>query len=264
MKIKYLFRKIYSPFYNYLYGGRVNNYSDKYVVLTYHRVNNLKDDKVGVRTKDFENQIQYLHENCNIIRLDDLNDIKLSSDKPNVIITFDDGYKDNYTEAFPILKKYNLQATFFITTDYIETTRKFSWDLRDSLDLDMMTWDDVKELLRNRNCIGSHTANHVDVNLIKEDEYEYELKESKTKIENITGYLVRSFAYPFGRYVNYNEVAKQFACKHYEYVCNAVRGINIYDNNFTDIRRVSVQQTWNMQEFKCELNGGFDFIENYR
>lgn len=107
------------------------------IILNYHRVINLSNefnlDKgvISATPKNFEKQIKYVSKKYNVISFDMLIDYiqnKTKLPKNPLIITFDDGYKDNYTNAYPILKKYNVLATFFLTIDFIEKKRLPWWD----------------------------------------------------------------------------------------------------------------------------------------
>lgn len=103
-------------------------------ILMYHRVseNSNLDNENSVHPKDFEKQIKYISEKYNVISFNYLSDFlerKITHLPKNaVIVTFDDGYKDCYLNAFPILKKYKVPATFFIATDYINSNNLFWWD----------------------------------------------------------------------------------------------------------------------------------------
>lgn len=90
---------------------------------------NLDIPSLVISPKNFEKQIKYLSKSYNIISMHDLtNHIKKKIPFPSnsVIITFDDGLKNNFINAFPILQKYNIKATVFLITDYIDTL-KISW-----------------------------------------------------------------------------------------------------------------------------------------
>lgn len=106
-------------------------------IFAYHRVGGpvypwCRPSHIPVMPQEFENQIRYLCRTCEVIPLNKL--VKHMQAKQQiyagktVAITFDDGYKDNYTYAYPILKKYNVSATIFLTTGYIGTGELFWWD----------------------------------------------------------------------------------------------------------------------------------------
>ena len=106
------------------------------VILTSHRVvsdHMVQDEHIQpgmyVRGQSFESHITYLRKRFNIISLDELLDLwqtnRLKSHQSYCVITFDDGWKDNYQFAFPVLMKYRVPATIFLATDFIGTARWF-------------------------------------------------------------------------------------------------------------------------------------------
>ena len=103
-------------------------YLHSHTVLMFHRVNpmfnfnNLDPNySLGITPYLFDEIIKYLSENYNIVPIDNILDLKLrKKDQIKLIITFDDGYKDNFDYAFPILKKYNVPAVVYISTRFID------------------------------------------------------------------------------------------------------------------------------------------------
>jgi len=106
--------------------------SAKAIILLYHQVINTGDDphKIAVSPGNFLAQMRYLKKNYNIISLDKLVSYLKQRRIPSksVVITFDDGYVDNYLYARPILEELEIPATFFIVTSYVNTNRLFWWD----------------------------------------------------------------------------------------------------------------------------------------
>ena len=106
------------------------------IILAYHRVYPKKDNFFVpyVSPEEFENQIKYLQKYFKIFSLEELVNFLKNSKICNeeykniAVITFDDGYKDNYIYAYPILKRHRIPATIFLTTDYIGEDRLFWWD----------------------------------------------------------------------------------------------------------------------------------------
>ena len=98
-------------------------------VLLYHRINNGTNDfwKLNITTETFEKHVKFLAENYHVISLDDDWSL-IDSNEKNVVITFDDGYVDNYRNAKPILEKYRVPATIFVPTDLIDTKNMYWWD----------------------------------------------------------------------------------------------------------------------------------------
>jgi peptidoglycan/xylan/chitin deacetylase (PgdA/CDA1 family) len=168
-------------------------------VLTYHYIRTVADpqaDALGFRLSvtpnDFDAQMKYLVDhNYKTINPEDLAralDTKTALPNKSILLTFDDGYMDFYTEAFPILKKYNLQASIYVVTDFMQDKQgRF------------LTWDQLRELEDSGLIsIGSHTQNHV--NVTKHPKAELEITKSKQELEAFLGHKVISFVYPGGTY----------------------------------------------------------------
>lgn len=104
-----------------------NKIQSPVIVLMYHRVlsENKENNSLTVSSKNFQDQMNYLKENFNILRFD--SDWQ-KSNSPSFVITFDDGYYDNYLIARDFLAKESIASTFFITTKNIGTNDLFWWD----------------------------------------------------------------------------------------------------------------------------------------
>lgn len=114
--------KIGSPKINVLTYHQVLPKKDKEQVLNLHKV---------ITVENFENQMAFLSKNYTLLNLNQIYDIlhfKKKIPKRAVAITFDDGYRDNYQYAFPILKKYDIPASIFLTTDPIDRNESLWWD----------------------------------------------------------------------------------------------------------------------------------------
>lgn len=109
------------------------------IVFNYHRItpdvhgfaSDFDDNIFGPTVSDFKHQMAFLRENAHIISIDDLKDILINGHKPSrpsVLITFDDGYKDNYDLALPVLREYGMPALFFIPTRNLMERRLGWWD----------------------------------------------------------------------------------------------------------------------------------------
>jgi peptidoglycan/xylan/chitin deacetylase (PgdA/CDA1 family) len=109
---------------------RLKRLSDDLVVVTYHRISEVADtnDPLKISAATFENQIRHLKLRYRIITSKDLYNALISVrrlPKNSCLITFDDGWEDNYKIAFPILKKYEAPAMIFLSSDYIGTKKVF-------------------------------------------------------------------------------------------------------------------------------------------
>ena len=109
-------------------------------------------------------------------------------DRKTVIMSFDDGYLDNYTEVFPIIKEYNVKITVFLISNYIGCP-------------EYMTADMIKEMAASGLVsFQSHTATHPDLTTLSPDGMRHEFETSNEAIEALTGRKVSALCYPAGSY----------------------------------------------------------------
>lgn len=100
--------------------------------LMYHSVDSEKG-KGGIFVDEFEEHIKWIKDK-KTFKMEELRNLNYTLPKNSILITFDDGYKNNYTLAFPILKKYNMKATIFLNTKFIEKDEAY------------LNWDEIKEM----------------------------------------------------------------------------------------------------------------------
>lgn len=146
-------------------------------------------DDFDITPELLERQLQYLKDNgFATISLDVLVD-HFTKDKPlppkSVILTFDDGWENQYTYAFPLLKKYQDTATFFVFTNAIDYHH-------------FLTWQEIEEMHKSGMEIGSHTKSHPYLSKLSTDALRQEIFESKKILENHLGIRITAFATPFG------------------------------------------------------------------
>jgi peptidoglycan/xylan/chitin deacetylase (PgdA/CDA1 family) len=159
-------------------------------VLMYHSISTIPGNSLGVPVKQFTEEIEWLHrQNYYSLSLDEFYHALANKtpvpDKP-ILLTFDDGYSDNYTEAWPIIRQNGFKATFFVVTN--------------SVGPGMMNWDQLDNLTREGNSIGSHTLQHLDLATLSKKQQESELAISKQEIENHLGIIEQVLCFPSGRY----------------------------------------------------------------
>ena len=164
----------------------------KVLILNYHKIDNTFIS-LAVRPDDFDTQMKYLSENgYHTISPDELYESLAGTgelpDNP-VMITFDDGYEDNYVNAYPILKKYGFKATIFVVTSFLDKNKK-----------GYMSWDQAREMDANGISIQSHTVDHKSMTDLTDDQLRMELVDSKKKAEKELGHPVNYMAYPTGTY----------------------------------------------------------------
>ena len=168
-------------------------------ILMYHYISVPPPDAdkyrldLSVTPAAFEAQMAYLAaQGYHPIRVSDLSDHLLNGTplppKP-IVLTFDDGYLDNYENALPILEKYKFTGTFFIITQFVDEKRP-----------GYMNWDQVEQLAIDGMEIGSHTLDHIGLRGKSRAIQTTEIVGSKAMIEDRIGTPVKSFCYPAGEY----------------------------------------------------------------
>ena len=239
------------------------------LVLNYHRIgdpgNSSWDrDLWSASEQDFSHQVEYLARDFDLVGVSDLEEALRENAARCVMITFDDGYRDNYEAAFPILRAHGVPATFFLTTGFLDRRRIAWWDeiawmvrksprqaikanswttqaveydepdrclaIRRLLDtykelpgtqtsayLDFlaeatgsgrcppamaeglwMTWDMVREMRAAGMHFGAHTVNHPILSSLTGEKQDWEILESRLRIEFELGEPVSTFSYPDG------------------------------------------------------------------
>ena len=237
-------------------------------VLAYHRVNNLPHDvdPFTVSPAQFAKQMAYLkRKHFHIITFSEALRLRSASLQRErvIILTFDDGYRDNFVNAVPILNEFGFKACFFVRTDLIGRNAQEDNSSR-RLNFPGMTEVDLRALFGKGFEIGAHTRNHSNLLELPLEAARREVIESKLSLEKIVGAPVAYFAYPGGkRGIHYNETLKEMISREFLVCCTTTRGRNsIRKLDFLEIHRICVQRWWSPFYFARELEGTFDFVEN--
>ena len=181
----------------------INNTNNIYMLM-YHRVNDYRNNEMSISVKEFKKQVVWLKEmgfqNMRMAELELMTpDSILKS--PKVIFSFDDGYKDNFIKAFPVLKEFGYTAIFYIPHAPIGKQDMYPRDIMESNHLEhnqIMDWQNVENMYKAGMEIGSHTLTHKDLTQMNDVQAKKEIIESKTKIEEKLGAPITSFCYPGG------------------------------------------------------------------
>ncbi len=212
--------------------------AERTVILMYHSVN---DNNVffTVGPDEFQRQMKYLKKNnYQIIGLSDLVN-KSSLSNKSVVLTFDDGYYDNYSNVFPVLKKYNFPATIFLTTGFIGQEMNNS----QNIPLRVLDWQKIEEMHQSGLIdFEPHSVSHQ--RLTKQ-----EIIESKRIIEKRLNKKCYFFAYPKGKYnQKIIEILKKNGFQ-------AGLAIENGDDNLFELKRVSINSLTSFIQFKAKLCG---------
>ena len=185
-------------------------------VLTFHAIDN-RPSVIAFPTRLFDTGVRRLFDSgFRTLRLGEAADcVRDGVPFPDraLAISFDDGYRSVYREAFPVLQQYGMSATVFLTVgdpdDAGTGARLPAMEGRE-----MLAWNEIQEMHRWGIDFGAHTLTHPDLTRLPRARAEAEICTSKATIEDALGAEVTSFAYPFGRSDSDTReiVRRNFAC----------------------------------------------------
>jgi peptidoglycan/xylan/chitin deacetylase (PgdA/CDA1 family) len=244
-------------------------HGQKLTLLAYHGVEDhpLDDDIFTVSTKQFDEQMRYLKEKYKVISISEARKMKCTPESSGdfVIITFDDGYRNNYNNAVPILKKYELPACFFLTTGLMSHVPEKALTTGSVWKYAGMTWNEVKALRNMGFEIGAHTCSHPNLLQIPLEMARNEIIGSKKELEQVLGETIEYFAYPGGRKrIHYDDAIKAIVAEKFSVCCTTSRARNnLATMDMLELSRICVQNWWSLFYFARELEGTFDFIGSF-
>lgn len=250
--------------YKYAWWTKTIDYS-KPRILMYHMVSshikNTKFNGLRVEPIEFEKQIKYLVDNnWTFFTISELIEKKDNLPYKSVAITFDDGYEDNFTNAFPILKKYNVKATIYIVVDRHDrewsSKRKEKNNSGELKNEPKLQDEQIIELINSGLIeIGSHTITHDNLPTLNFEDKKVEIKDSKTKIEEKFKIRCNSFCYPFGLYDREDiKIVKESG---YTNATITKKGIDdLSKTDLFELKRITVSGKDNLIAFKIKLKRG--------
>lgn len=226
-------------------------------ILLYHRIcpatsPATADDSITPET--FEEHISSLHSaGFYSIRLEDWG-VAMLEKKPlprrAVLLTFDNGYLDFLTFAWPILRRYGFSATIFIVTDWVETLRKRDSEYGGQIPL--LGWDEIRTLQTEGIEFGSHSASHRSLTKLTHEEIVREGACSRAALGHELGVAVKAFAYPYGAT---NRIVQHLigACGYiFGLTCQAE--ISKLDDSLLALPRIEAGDSDNLQSFIAKLD----------
>jgi peptidoglycan/xylan/chitin deacetylase (PgdA/CDA1 family) len=239
------------------------------IVLVYHRVLSGKR-KTGEMVGDglFDWQMGYIKKHFHSVNWQDIISSGCSSSGIRILITFDDGYRDNFTRALPIIEKYQLQAVFFVATDLVFKQQIINLDV-DHDGNDIFPSPDNLQRARRSPFItfGNHTASHRIASQISLDEFEHELSSSQGDFYNKLDILPEIFAFPRGRTKDIIEGVIPLLERHnIRAAFTMIPGIACSNTECYFIPRIGVSHVNNKVLFKVKVLGlltPFVKVKNY-
>ncbi|MBQ7971329.1 MAG: polysaccharide deacetylase family protein [Clostridia bacterium] len=205
-------------------------------ILMYHAVsdNCWGIPQLFVSPKNLEEQLQYLQENgYTTVTFEDFG--RLGSIEKPVMLTFDDGYSDNFAELFPLLQKYQAKATIFLIYDKLDQLPYY------------LTREQVKEMdASGLVSFQSHTMSHLNLDTLDEEQLQYELAQSKLELTRLLGKEMFVVAYPSGKW---NEQSLQVTQAQYQFGLLSRGGTYETGDHPAKVSRYYVRRSTTLNEF---------------
>jgi peptidoglycan/xylan/chitin deacetylase (PgdA/CDA1 family) len=247
--------------------GAVNGDERSLRVLMYHKVNDLPNNRMSMPVSLFDDQMAELGElGYAVVDLDAVLAHYVGSEplpKGAVLITFDDGYRDNLENAAPVLRKYGYPAVQFVPIAYVGDPQPLPHEKYLSAHgvfNATVDWDEIRELERHGVRIESHGISHRPLAELEIDEAAREITISKLKLEERLGRPVRAFSYVKGSEADYKPVHPSLVRQAgYDLAFTAVSGANSPSSDPLQLRRYNVEP-YSHRTFELVLAGACDLI----
>lgn len=197
----------------------------KVPVITYHSIDE-SGSVISTSPEVFRRQMEFLsgagYRTITLSELvSSLRDAEAVVPANTVVLTFDDGFRNFYSEAFPVLSDHGFNATVFVVTDFCGRHNDWAGNPADFPRSELLSWREIKELAGCGVDFGSHTRSHPDLTELSAAEMECEIVESKHLLADALGRETRTFAYPFGRST---PAIRQRVREHYDAACSTDLG----------------------------------------
>jgi peptidoglycan/xylan/chitin deacetylase (PgdA/CDA1 family) len=247
--------------------SRRNGADARLRVLMYHKVNDLPENPLSVPVGAFDDQLAQLRELAyTVVSLEDvLTHYRESAPLPErpVLITFDDGYRDNLEHAAPVLQKHGYPAVIFVPIGYLDGRRPLPHEERRAargLLNSTVDWGELRELEAAGVRVESHGISHRPLAALAVDEAAREIVLSKLRLEERLGREVRSFAYVKGSEAHYKAVHLSLVRQAgYELAFTSVSGTNGPDTDPLRLHRYNIEP-YPPRTFELVLAGACDLI----
>jgi peptidoglycan/xylan/chitin deacetylase (PgdA/CDA1 family)/glycosyltransferase involved in cell wall biosynthesis len=227
-------------------------------ILMYHHVaptGSAKFTRWRVTPEAFEQQLRCLQDaGCYSITLEQWRTAMIAKTplpgKP-VLITFDDGYLDFATYAFPLLKRYGFSATVFIVADFAGKTNRWDSIFDYGEDLPLLNWKQIEQLHAEGVEFGSHTFSHRPLTSLSPAEIVREASQSRAIMERELGIPITTFAYPYG---DLDPLVQYLigTCG-YDVAVSCRSGYSSFQDPLLQLSRIEIEGTDSLEEFKNKI-----------
>jgi peptidoglycan/xylan/chitin deacetylase (PgdA/CDA1 family) len=214
-------------------------------ILTYHSLDTA-NSVISIAPQKFREQMACLaKQNVPVVPLTEVRNVAGA-----VALTFDDGFRNFFEHALPVLQKYNFPATVFAVSGYC--AKQNSWPSQRSRPrvptLDLMSWSELEQISKAGISVGSHTVTHPRMSGLPEAEIENELRASRAALEDRTGKTVDAFAYPYG---DFTPAVRRAVERHFRLACTTKLAFVCRDSDPLELPRIDVYYVQSLLWFQA-------------
>ena len=183
-----------------------------------------------------------------------------------VAITFDDGFADTFSRAYPLLKDAGWPAAAFVVSGSVGQSGTFPWLGTRTKFGRPMTWEELEALSGDRRItIGSHGWSHRKLSALPAHEQQEEIERSQHTLVERLGHPVTWFAYPYGQHGSFSD--ETVACLKtlgFRAACANVMGLNYAGDSPWTLRRTRIGWEDRLWRFRLKMDGAYDWIDAWR
>ena len=227
-------------------------------ILTYHSIDN-SGSVISTSRAAFRDQMQFLsdagYKAISLQKMIALFDGEAQIDPKTVVLTFDDGFHNFLTDAFPIISTHNFSATVFLVTGRCDMYNDWPGNPPQLPRKKLLNWRDVRELEDAGIEFGSHTCTHPDLSRSNNSDMEVEIQNSQSDFMENLGHEAATFAYPYGAF---NDQVLAAVRKHFKAACTTELGKVRARSDRYSLKRIDAYYLSDPRVFRRISTGFFD------
>ncbi|MBO9198818.1 MULTISPECIES: polysaccharide deacetylase family protein [Niastella] len=253
----------------YLYAGP---FYKGLPVLVYHKISSTKKpDFLTVSASSMREHLEYINrKGYNTIFLSDMIDyIEKGTPLPPkpIMITLDDGFRDNYTDLYPLLKEFNCKANIFIVAGFVQTPD----NLGPRTEGEFMLVEEAKDLCSERVQYGLHTMYHKSYHHMTLEEIDEDMRQSKQRLDELGIPYQPVFAYSFAAHMSHEPVKqkavfgilKKYGVRYAFKVGDRLNKISMQRMNPFLLNRLTITGSYNMFKFRMATIGFIRIVQRF-
>jgi peptidoglycan/xylan/chitin deacetylase (PgdA/CDA1 family) len=207
-------------------------------------------DGKHVELSKFEAQMRYISRKYHVVPLKDVITLLKKREKITrsvVVVTFDDGYYNNLDCVLPVVKRFSIPITIFLTTNYADLGK----------DSGFLGWEEICNMHKQGVKFGAHTVTHPVLTRVSNNQAMFELRESRRGLGSRLKDDIYFFAYPYG--IFNQDIADMVSEAGYSCAFTTVYGVNTYDSDLYKLKRIAINNNFSFEYFVANL---FPYLRN--